>query len=112
DRGRADRAGDAGECLDADPPALDGRGDESVPALAGRDLHDDATAGGVVVLGVGAQPGGPDLDDGALESVVGDHQVAPAAEHEQRLAGLVGTSYGVDQLVLGGRAHPGTGGTT
>ena len=33
DRGRADRAGDAGQRLDADPAALDGAGDQVVPGL-------------------------------------------------------------------------------
>ncbi len=79
DRGGADRAGDAGERLDADPAGVDGAGDEVVPGLARRDGDHHAAAGRVAVLDVGADAAGGDPDDGAGEAVVGDDQVAAAA---------------------------------
>ena len=43
-----------------------------------------------LVVGVELDAAGGDLDDGAREALVGDDQVAAAAEHEHRLAGGVG----------------------
>ena len=83
-----------------------------VPALAGGHLHDHPAAGRVVAVGVGTTPRGRDLDHGAGEALVGDHEVAAAAQHEHGLAGLVGPAHGVDELVVRRGAHPGAGRTT
>ena len=60
-------------------------------------------------LDVGRDAAGRDLDDGAGEPLVGDHQVAAAAEHQHRLPRGVGGGDRVDQLLLGRRPHPGAG---
>ena len=61
----------------------------------------------------GARPRVADADDGAVEAGVGDDQVAAAAEHEHRLAGVVGSGdrgvqlgavVGLDPLRPGHRA--------
>ena len=106
DRRRADPSGDAGERLDADPPALDREGDEVVPALARRDPDEDAAAGRVV--GVGGDSAGGDLDDTSVEACIGDHEVAAAAEHQDGLVGVEGRR----QLRLGRGGDPLTRRTT
>ena len=106
DRGGADQAGDAGERLDADPLALHGPRHEVLPALPRRHRDHGASAGRVVALDVGPHSAGGDLDDGAVEAVVRDHDVAPAAEHEDR---PLDGAHRLDQLRLRGRAHPRAG---
>ena len=106
DRGGPDRAGDPREGLDPDPAPPDRGRHERVPVLARRDRDHDSAAGGVVVLGVRADPGGGDLDHGAVEALVGHDHVAPATEHQDGVTGLVGSAYRVDQCGLGLGAHP------
>src|SRR5262249_18565369 len=112
DRGGPDRARDPGQRLDADPAALDGQSHERLPRLPGSDGDDDATAGRVVAFVLSRDTRRGDLDDGAGEPLVGDDDVAAAGEHQDRLALLVGTSYGIDEVGLRGRAHPGAGRTS
>ncbi len=108
DRGRADVPGDAGEGLDARPAPLGRQRHERVPGLTRGDLDGGAGAGGLhVVVEVGLDAAGGDLDDRAREALVGDHHVAAAAEHEHRLAGGVGRAHRVDQLGLGLGPDPG-----
>ncbi|WP_336275932.1 hypothetical protein [Nocardioides sp. B-3] len=47
----------------------------------------------------------------AVEALVGDHRVGPAAEDEHGRAVGVGRRDRVDQLLLGGGAHPVAGRT-
>jgi hypothetical protein len=86
DGGRPDAAGDTGQRLEAREAAVDGEGDQLVPARTG--LHGHVRASAVVgalqrhpaVLGPG------DVDDGAREPGVGDDQVGPARDQEQPVA--------------------------
>jgi hypothetical protein len=80
DRRRAGGAGDAGEALDAGPSAGDGEVDEVVPPLARGDVDDD----GLRVLALDGDAAQVDVDDHAVEAVVGDEHVRPAGQHEQR----------------------------
>ncbi len=105
-RGGADRAGDAGERLDAHPALLDRPGDQVVPDLAGGDRDEGAAAG---VPGH-RHAAGRDPHDGAVEALVGDDEVAAAGDEQDRRAGLVAGADGVDELVGGRRLHPGAGG--
>ena len=107
DRRGADRAGDAGERLQPHPAAADRLGHQVVPSLARRDRDRRARAGGVAgVVDVGVDAAGGDLDDRAVEALVGDDEVGAPAEHEHGLTGLVGTLHRREQLLLGGGAHP------
>ena len=105
DRGRADRAGDAGERLDADPAALDRAcatsSSQTSPAAT---RHHHAAAGESPSSTSGRTPRVATSTTGAVEPLVGDHEVAAAAEHQHRLAGAVGGGDGRDQLGLGRRA--------
>ena len=110
DRGGADRAGDAGQGLDADPAPGDGGGDDVVPVLARGDGHQHAAARGVVLAVAGvAHAARRDLDDDPGEALVGDHHVGAAAQHQHRFAGGVGGGHRVDQLGLGGGGDPARG---
>ena len=53
-----------------------------------------------------ADPGRRDLDDGAVEALVGHDEVAATRHQQHRVARLVGRAHGVDELGLGLRAHP------
>ena len=79
------------------------RSSQSSPAAT---VTIDAAAGGSSSLDVGRDAAGRDLDDRAVEAVVGDHEVAAAAEHQHRLAGVVRGVDGLDQLGLGRRRAP------
>ncbi len=97
DRRGTGGAGDAGERLDTDPALGDRPGDHVVPRLAGGD-RDHRTAAGI---GVDRDAAGQHPDDGAVESLVGDDEVAATGDQQHRIGGLVGDPYGVDQLGLG-----------
>ena len=57
--------------------------------------------------GVDDDPARRDLDDRPVEPGIRDDEVGPAAEHEQRLVGVVDLAHRVDQLVGGlGDDHP------
>src|SRR5690606_29582622 len=98
-RGGAGAARDAGEGLDPGPPLGHGAGDDVVPHLPGRDPHDHAGAG---VVGLHPDPPGRHPDHGAGEAVVGDDEVGAASDDQERLAGRVGRTHRLDQLLLGG----------
>src|SRR5690606_37917257 len=96
------------------PPLRDGTGDDVVPDLAGGDAHHDPRA---VVVGLDGDATGPDPHDGAGAALVRDDEVGPPAEDEQRLARLVPSAHGLDQLLArpcglrapGGAADPNRG---
>ena len=87
----------------------DGAGDEGVPVLAGLDR--DRRRPPQALARRSADAARRDLHDGAVEAVVGDDEVAAAAEHQHRLAGVVGGRHRVDELGLGGRLDPARGRT-
>src|SRR5262249_40603763 len=72
------------------------------PFLAGR--HRELTR-----IPVAGDPERRDLDHGAVEALVGDHQVAAATEDEHRLASRVRGPDGIDEVVLGLGADEGPG---
>jgi hypothetical protein len=98
DRGGAGQPGDAGQALKAGQPLGHAPGHHRVPVLAGRHGEHARPA-------VPADAARGDLDHGAVEPLVGDHQVAAAAEDQHRLAGRVGGPHRLDELLLG--AGPG-----
>ncbi len=102
DRGRARRAGDAGQALDAGQSGLHGTGDRVGPDLARGQLQpcpdEFAAARG-------------DAQGGALEALVADDEVRAAADDQQRRAVGVGLAYGCDHLGVGRRGHQPGGGT-
>ena len=71
-------------------PLGDGVGDQVVPRLAG--LHDEPRRRSRSIAA------GADGDDVARPALVGGDDVRPAAEQQQRPAGLVGLAHGGDQL--------------
>ena len=89
DRGGADRAGDAGRAPRRRPSRARRRAatrsSQLSPAatVTSTPPHDGPSSS------TSARRRGGDLDDGAGEAGVGDHQVAAAAEHQDRLAGGV-----------------------
>jgi len=100
DRRRADRAGDAGEGLQAHPFAFDRVDDESVPGRSGR--HPEVRALAAPLLNEDdVLPGVP--DDDSVEVVVGGENVRPPAEHHEGAALCVGGADGFDDLLLAGR---------
>ena len=99
DRCGTDPAGDAGQRLDAGQVLLDGQRDQMVPVDAGLDLQ------GVLGPDGDGDPAGGDLQDGAGEARVAHHQVAAAAQHQQRLPPTVGVPDDVDDLGVGLRGH-------
>jgi hypothetical protein len=101
DRRGADRPGDAGQALHARQAAGHAVGDERIPWLAGGDLERGPVA---------RDAAGGDPHHGAREALVGDHDVRPAGEHEQRIAGPVGRADGVDEGLLGGGLEVARGG--
>jgi len=46
------------------------------------------------------------VDDGAVEAIVGHHQVRPTAEHQRRVTGSIECKDGVDELLLGAGGGP------
>src|SRR5699024_7530121 len=119
----ADGSGDPREGLDPDHLARDGVTHRAVPVHAGEVLDDGTAAGGVQRGELGRVdgdavrlPGGADLAGGVqqrrllrvpqqhdrpAEGGVGGDEVGPAAQHEQRLAGVVRRGHGLDDLVGG-----------
>jgi hypothetical protein len=96
DGGRAGRAGDAREGLDTDPALVDGASHDVVPGLARRDRHHGTAA----QVGVDRDATRQDPDDGGVDALVGDDQVAATAHDEHRVATLVGDADGLDEVLL------------
>ncbi len=86
---------------------VDGVRHERLPGLAGGDGHEDPATGRVVSLVVGSDTGGRDLDDRSGKAVIGDDDVAPAGQDEDRLARFIAGADGVDQVLLGLGTQPG-----
>jgi len=91
DRRRPDRAGDAREALDPRAAVPGAARDERIPRLTGGDLEAAA------VLAHAARH---DPHDRAREAGVGDDQVGPAPQHEERLCGGIGGADGRDDRTL------------
>ena len=92
--------------------SLTARRDELVPVLARRDAEHDPPQAAVVASRTRSRDldaAGGDPHDGAVEALVGDHQVAAPAEHEQRLAGGVGVADRGDHVGLGVDLHQSAG---
>jgi len=103
DRGGAGEPGDAGQALQAGQPLGHAPGHHGVPVLSGRRGQHARPA-------VTADAARRDLDHGAVEALVGDDQVAAAAEDQQRLAGRVRGPDRADELVLGAGPDEAAGG--
>jgi len=100
DRGRAGQPWNAGQALQARQPAGDGPAHHAVPVLARRDPHRCRPIRAAAHLGDAA---GADPHDRAVESLVGDDQVAAAAQDQDRLAPAVGGAHRGDHVRVGGR---------
>ena len=88
--------------LDPDPLLGDGRStsaSQSSPAST-------VTSAPAQALAACRTPASGDPDDDAVEAGVGDHQVAAAAEHQDRLVRLVGSGNRGVEVVAGGGLHP------
>ena len=80
DRGGADAAGDAGERLEPGVPLVD-----RVAATTWSQSTPASTCSACSAQRRHGDPAGGDLEHGAVEALVGHHQVAAAAQDQQRL---------------------------
>ncbi len=93
DRRAAHKPGNAAHRLEPSPPFAHGTLHEPVPWFAGRHVDDDA-----VPLAADVEPSRPHAGDESGESRVPHDDVAPLAEHEERLATALGVADGVHHL--------------
>ena len=101
-RRSAHGAGDSGQALDAGGVVGDGSLHEAVPILAGSDAKHSLAR---IVFGFHSAQ--RDVEDEAVESAIGDEEIAAAAEHKQGRVMLAGPIRGGDDVVLrAGRDEP------
>ena len=87
--------GDARQCLDARPSLADRMGDDLIPWLARHDREEYSA----VRLGY-RYPTAGDLDDRALESGIGDDQVAAVTEQEDGSGTVVALANRLEDLLV------------
>ena len=90
-------------------PSASDRWTRSSQVSPGCDGHDDPAACGKVIRGttgsVDLDTLNPDPDNGPVETLVGDHHVGPATQHEDWLAAFVAVANGSHELVGCRRMH-------
>ena len=101
DRRRPGPARDAGQAFQPGQPVAHAAGHEAVPVLPGGHGH----PGPAQRLRLGPHPRRGHLDHRAGETAVRDHQVAAAAQDEQRLTGVIGRPHRRHQVRLAAGRH-------